>query len=406
MDTNRRPLAVDLFAGAGGMSLGIEQAGFDVACAVEYNPIHAATHLFNMPTTAMIVDSVVDLDSDRIRQHLSDRRLDLLTGGPPCQGFSTIGRKSLDDDRNRLVVEFVRLVGELRPRYFVMENVKGLTLGRNKLFLDEVIAALGAKGYAVLPWRVLNAGDYGVPQNRERLILIGHSLDERRPEYPKVQGRLVSCRDALADLPDVDHFAELLSSDSIDWEQPIATSAYAEEMACRRGGWWFGPRRPLRGRLTSSMRTIHSETSRSRFANAPIGRLEEVTRFFKIDPDQRCNTLRAGTDASRGSFTSPRPIHYRDARCVTVREMARLHGIPDWFRLHVTKAHGARQVGNSVPPPLARSVGGAIMTALGYEPQEREDVAPLGDEKLLSMTMQQACRHFGVEDPIGFRDVS
>lgn len=404
MDTNRRPLAVDLFAGAGGMSLGIEQAGFDVACAVEYNPIHAATHLFNMPETAMIVDSVVGLDSDRIRQHLNSRRLDLLTGGPPCQGFSTIGRKSLDDDRNRLVVEFARLVGELRPRYFVMENVKGLTLGRNHAFLDEVVKAFEAKGYNVLPWRVLNAADHGVPQQRERLILIGYAAGETAPAYPAPTSKKVTCRDALSDLPDVDGFEELLNSDSTAWTQPLAVSAYAAEMSCLGGGWWHGPRRPLTARLTSSMRTDHSILSRERFSAAPLGRLEEVTRFFKIDPDKQCNTLRAGTDASRGSFTSPRPIHYRDPRCITVREMARLHGFPDWFRFHVTKAHGARQVGNSVPPPLARAIGGAIMEVLGRTPEERLDTVSFGEERLLSLTMQQACRHFGVTDPIGFRD--
>ncbi|OYZ97381.1 MAG: hypothetical protein B7X99_14165 [Rhizobiales bacterium 17-65-6] len=99
--------------------------------------------------------------------------------------------------------------------------------------------------------------------------------------------------------------------------------------------------------LTSSLRTNHTELSRQRFAATPQGSVEPVSRFFKLPPDGVSNTLRAGTDSQRGAFTSPRPIHYKYARCITVREMARLHGFPDWFRFHVTKWHGARQIGNA-----------------------------------------------------------
>ena len=104
--------------------------------------------------------------------------------------------------------------------------------------------------------------------------------------------------------------------------------------------------------LTSSARTDHTAISRRRFAATSGGDTEPISRFFKLKADGLSNTLRAGTDSARGAFTSPRPIHYEYARCITVREMARLHGFPDWFRLHSTKWHGARQVGNAVPPPL------------------------------------------------------
>ena len=135
-----RPIGIDLFAGAGGMSLGFEQAGFDNA-AVEIDPVHCATHSFNFPHTATICASVVDLSGDDIRRRasLGKQEIDVVFGGAPCQGFSLIGKRLLEDPRNLLVMQFVRLVQELQPRYCVFENVKGLTLGKHARFLTELI---------------------------------------------------------------------------------------------------------------------------------------------------------------------------------------------------------------------------------------------------------------------------
>jgi DNA (cytosine-5)-methyltransferase 1 len=132
--------------------------------------------------------------------------------------------------------------------------------------------------------------------------------------------------------------------------------------------------------------------------------VEPISRFFKLSPDGVSNTLRAGTDGARGAFTSPRPIHFRYDRCVTVREMARLHGFPDWFRLHVTKWHGARQIGNAVPPPLSRAIATEVMKALAIEPQRPERPIALGDEALLSLDLSDASNHFGVDTPPSRRD--
>jgi DNA (cytosine-5)-methyltransferase 1 len=132
--------------------------------------------------------------------------------------------------------------------------------------------------------------------------------------------------------------------------------------------------------------------------------VEPISRFFKLPPEGLANTLRAGSDSARGAFTSPRPIHYRYPRCITVREMARLHGFPDWFRFHQTKWHGARQIGNSVPPPLARAIAGQVLRAAGYKPTRPKTVLPLGDLKLLHMGMAEASEYWGVVVPIGPRD--
>ncbi len=146
-----RPIGIDLFAGAGGLSLGFEQAGIDNVAPVEIDPIHACVHRFNFPETAVVARSVVGLTGRAIRAAagIGDRPVDVVYGGAPCQGFSLIGQRALDDPRNSLVREFVRLVGELGARRFVFENVKGLTIGRHRAFLDELIAAFRQKGYVV-----------------------------------------------------------------------------------------------------------------------------------------------------------------------------------------------------------------------------------------------------------------
>ena len=127
----KRPLGVDLFAGAGGMSPGFEQAGFDVAAFVEYDPVHCATHEFNFPNCAPICRSVADIDGDYVRKHspIGNQKVDVVFGGGPCQGFSVIGKRALDDPRNSLMRHFVRLVVDLKASYFVFENVRGLTAG-------------------------------------------------------------------------------------------------------------------------------------------------------------------------------------------------------------------------------------------------------------------------------------
>lgn len=417
-----RPIGIDLFAGAGGMSLGFEQAGFDIAAAVEIDPIHAAVHRFNFPASKVFVRSIVDLGGDDLRAAagIGRRSVDVVFGGPPCQGFSLMGQRMLEDPRNHLVKEFVRIVAELKAKTFVFENVKGLTIGKHRRFLDALIEAFDDAGYSVrTPWRVLNAIHYGVPQYRERFILLGARKGSPLPSYPRpttspdrdlfvIDGiaRTPTCSDALSDVPNAEEFDELMTSDSVEIANWPAHTAYARECRCEKEeAWHFGYPRVWEPRLlTASMRTIHTDISRRRFAATGLGEVEPISRFFKLDPNGFCNTLRAGTDSARGAFTSPRPIHYAFPRCVTVREMARLHGYPDWFRFHITKWHGARQVGNSVPPPLARAVAAAVMRALGIVPTRIARKVSLGDPQLLSLNMGEAAKFWKVRPLIGRRD--
>jgi DNA (cytosine-5)-methyltransferase 1 len=417
-----RPIGIDLFAGAGGLSLGFEQAGFDIVAAVEIDPVHCAVHKYNFPQTTIISRSVVGLTGAEIRKAagIGKRKIDCVFGGPPCQGFSLIGHRSLEDPRNSLVLEFVRIVSELDASTFVFENVKGLTVGNHKTFLSELVTAFDAVGYSVrLPWKVLNAANYGVPQYRERLILFGAKKGMMLPDYPieitngsnsrhPIIGlpKGPTCHDALADLPNADDFSTLLEVDTVRTTKFGKPSSYAREMRCLTNSSWhlayirdWDPQL-----LTSSTRTAHTDISRRRFQETAIGEIEPISRFFKLAPNGLCNTLRAGTDSARGAFTSPRPIHYKNARCITVREMARLHGFPDWFRVHSTKWHGARQIGNAVPPPLARAIASSVHKSLGKKPILPKKIINLGDPSLLYVDMSKASRMFGIVSPIARRN--
>jgi DNA (cytosine-5)-methyltransferase 1 len=420
---SRRPLGVDLFAGAGGMSLGFEQAGFDVAAAVEYDPIHCATHEFNFPHCASICRSVADIDGAYIREHsrIGRQPVDVVFGGAPCQGFSMIGKRALDDPRNALVDHFVRLVLDLKAHYFVFENVRGLTVGSHKKFLEELILKFRDGGYRVLEeYRVLNAAHHGVPQDRQRLFLIGARKGFPLPEYPTDTHRprrngdghgkgdgtanlflsqTPSVWDALRDLPEADDYEELLHQDWVkakfanptDYAAPLRGGADTRNYSYDRD---FDA-----SLLTSSLRTIHTDLSKKRFLATLPGETEPVSRFLKLDPNGVCNTIRAGTASDRGAFTSPRPIHPYSPRCITVREAARLHSYPDWFRFHVTKWHGFRQIGNSVPPRLARAVAAKVCEQIEV-PSKPERTVALGDLSLLSLNMSEAAERYGVRPDV------
>lgn len=398
--TKRRPIGIDLFAGAGGLSLGFEQAGFDVAAAVEIDPIHCATHEYNFPYSKAICASVVEVTGDDIRRraNLGNVEIDVVFGGAPCQGFSLIGKRAFDDPRNQLVFHYVRIVTELKPKYFVFENVKGLTLGKHAEFLKELIVALNDAGYDIVsPYRVLNAADFGVPQDRRRLFIVGAQRGLTLPNYPKSLEHRTTVSEAIGDLPDADRFDELNTSDAVrvGW---TTNAAYARRLrGIEPDPTNYGYSREFdRDMLTSSLRTEHTELSRSRFMATLHGKTEPVSRFRKLPPDGLCNTLRAGTDSARGAFTSPRPIHPFLPRVITVREAARLHSYPDWFRFHSTKWHGFRQIGNSVPPLLARAVASEIVKAMRIEPLKPKTVLQLGDPGLLFFDMGTAAQHFRV----------
>lgn len=403
--------------------------------------MHAAVHAYNFPQTEVVCGDISCLGADELRaaamrgwsRHRRDGEFsgtpDVIFGGPPCQGFSTIGKRLIDDERNQLVFHFFRIVTTLRPRHFVMENVPGMALGGHSSILEELVKEFSSAGYSVArPVRVLNAADYGVPQDRRRLFLLGSLAAETRISYPRPTANALTKRraskaseiegalgapfdlpsgptvwDAIGDLPDLDQFEALKKCDKVTLDE--RTLARMEKAASTYAQRLRNPeldredhshlRRWNSSVLTSSMRTEHTELSVSRFEGTEPGATEPVSRFLKLPKHGLCNTLRAGTGSERGAYTSPRPIHPTLARVISVREAARLHSFPDWFRLHQTKWHGFRQVGNSVPPLLGRAVASSVMLALGAIPSRPRGEIELGDEALLALNMSAAAEYFG-----------
>ena len=386
----KRPTAIDLFCGAGGLSLGFEQAGFDVVAAVEIDPVHAGVHKYNFPQCRTFCSNIEELTGSELMGNHDE--IDVIIGGPPCQGFSLIGKRDMADPRNSLVMQYMRIVSEVRPRYFVMENVAGITVGDAKNILNSAIDFIEEHGYSVVkPYKVLNAVDYGVPQSRKRLFLLGYRNDQIVPCYPEKYSYHVTVGDAISDLPNIDDYEELIDTDSIAYGvEPC--SDYARMLHCIDNDTTdYSVRRKWDPDvLTGAMRTIHTEKSKERFRATEPGTVEPVSRFLKLSMDGVCNTLRAGTDKSRGAYTSPRPIHPVFERCISVREAQRLHSFPDWFRVHSTKWHGFREVGNSVPPKLARSIASEIIAALGVTPSVPDTILDMGNEAFLYANMTEA----------------
>jgi DNA (cytosine-5)-methyltransferase 1 len=412
------------------MALGFEQAGFDVLGAVDLDPIHLAAHERNFPLCEPVSADVAEISAAELvdAAHRGwERRhpdmsfagpVDCIFGGPSCQGFSVIGSRNRDDPRNALVAEFARLVVEMRPRWFVMENVPGLASAGYRPILDAFRHTLEAADYQVVePWR-LNAREHGVPQERLRVFVVGARAGEVLPTAPAAESSVPTVVDALGDLPALSRFRKLHERDTITLsaEQLAAMQRRQSEYVRRLNGVQANRDDLADVRawdahvLTSVGLAVHSAPVVARFQRLQRGERDEIGRLPKLDPNGQCPTLRAGTGRDHGSFTSARPVHYSSPRVIAVREAARLHGFPDWFGFHETKWHGFRQVGNAVPPPLARAVAQTVVGAAGVDPSRRTgEPLELGPTDLLSMPMSEAARRFQLDPaklPINVRTVA
>ncbi len=369
--------AIDLFCGVGGMSLGFRQAGFKVLAAFDREDRHVSTYNMNFGEGAARSLDLENATGDEVRElsGLGKKRLDVVFGGPPCQGFSIGGKRDLTDKRNLLVYSFVRLVRQLRPAYFVMENVDGLLQPYALPVLKSFCRRARLAGYEIVtPIRILDAAKHGVPQRRRRCFVLGYKKNLTPPAYPTStpitdeEGRTYypTVRDAILDLPDVDKHSQLFELDG--FAGPLgAPSHYARLMRGELSESLnvFEPsKEQANSMLTGCLRTRHSVKTVKRFGATLPGDREPVSRYYRLKEDGVAPTIRAGTGNDHGSHTAPRPIHPTRPRCITVREAARLHTYPDWFRFHETRWHAFRQLGNSVPPRLARSVAEQLKIAI------------------------------------------
>ena len=290
-------------------------------------------------------------------------------------------------------------------------------LGNINFFLKEIFNKFAQNNYKVrTDYKILNAANYGVPQLRERLFIIGAKKELKLPKYPNFITQYNSednlslpstptVKDAIQDLPEVNNYSELNNKDSViaNYGKPSFYVKKLRNLLNLIDDYSY-PRDYDQQLLTASLRTKHRQTSIDRFKRTPQGKIEPISRFLKLHPDGLCNTLRAGTPSNRGAHTSPRPIHPFTPRCITVREAARLHSYPDWFRFHVTKWHGFRQLGNSVPPLLAKAIAQEIIKVLNISLSQPTHKCKLEGEELLSFNLSQAAKYYEVSfDVVGKR---
>ncbi len=291
-----RPIAIDLFSGCGGMSLGLEAAGFDIAASVEFDAIHTLVHHFNFPYGASICKDISKLTSEELLRSLEakgfSREIDLIAGGPPCQGFSHIGKRQLDDPRNSLVFEYVRIIKEVKPKYFIFENVPGITSGKHRKFLEELILEFESIGYLVeKPISILDASLYGAPQKRKRLIIIGSRLDVNKAIYPMqthseinenkpslFDARLIpltTCEEAIGDL--VSHNTYTESDNGIDSLQ-LDYSGFRSSFAIKPSGEFnLCHTRQVSNLVYGHIGSKHTEKSINRFQATEPGKINKAS---------------------------------------------------------------------------------------------------------------------------------
>lgn len=349
---------VDLFCGCGGFSLGAHNAGFEVAAAFDNDATLTSSFAQNFPNTRLHLRDVSKLTGGQIRK-LVKQPITGVFGGPPCQGFSDIGRRDASDPRRQLLGHFFRIVAELKPTFFVMENVRGLAYADARGVLDAAMKQV-ADGYHIFGPTILDAADYGAATRRRRLFVIGIDKDAGQPlELSDLQALMkpaATVRSAIADLVD----AVPLDIEEEEFDHWRIT----------KRGRPFDYARHLRnedGRFTSHRMVEHKADVVRRFAAVAQGTMDTVGRHPRLAWEGQCPTLRAGTGADKGSRQAVRPLHPEEPRVITVREAARLQGFPDKHLFHPTIWHSFRMIGNSVSPIMAEAVFRAIREKLGLD---------------------------------------
>jgi DNA (cytosine-5)-methyltransferase 1 len=346
---------IDLFCGSGGFSLGAHQAGFAVSAAYDIDPVLTSSFKTNFPLTKLVLADISRLDERAIRESVGAKHIDGIFGGPPCQGFSNIGRRDPEDPRRQLLGHFFRIVKEVGPTFFVMENVRGLGNTDAREVLDHAIC-LVKTDYDILGPITLDASDFGAATKRQRLFVIGVRKDEERPltlaDIKAFQRPAQTVEAAIADLSDA---VQLEIKDGFDWwriSRPGRPTTYAAAL------------RSSNGTFTGQQPTVHSSAVVKRFEKIEPGKMDEIGRHPRLQWSGQCPTLRAGTGSDRGSYQSVRPIHPDQPRVITVREAARLQGFPDAHLFHPTVWHSFRMIGNSVAPIMAKAIFCAIKKRL------------------------------------------
>ena len=317
---------------------------------IDVDPVLAYSYATNFPRTKLVLADLSKIEGSAIRRKVGGA-IDGIFGGPPCQAFSDIGQRKADDPRRSLLGHFFRLVAELRPAFFVMENVKGLGYSDTRPVLDNGLDLLEGR-YEIVGPTILDAADFGAATRRRRLFVIGY--DRNRCDSLSVsdlkaaQAKSATVREAISDLSSAVPVGETHGFDLWKIVRRGRPSRYAAEL------------RADDRTFTGHRRTAHTPEVTARFEAVEQGGTDVVGRHPRLRWDGQCPPLRAGTGNDRGSYQSVRPIHPDEPRVITVREGARLQGFPDRFRFHPTVWHSFRMIGNSVSPIISKAIFSVI----------------------------------------------
>ena len=343
---------IDLFSGVGGLSQGFEWNGFEPVVAIDFWDDAIKTYNHNRKDKVGISMDVTQFNDELLPNILKEHKIDGIIGGPPCQGFSTarlsnatekIGK--INESRNHLYLEFFRTVNIVRPKFFLIENVRGLVSANKGAFVKDIIKRFGGIGYNV-SYKILNASDYGVPQNRQRVFFVG--LLEGEFEFPEKFEYKVSTKEAIMDL---------IQSNEKD-VQKYSTPSKNEYQKLMRNG---------KKTIKNHEVTIHNEQTTNVISMVPNGgnikslppeywNIRKYNKAFqRMNSELPSNTIDTG---HRNYF------HYEANRIPTARESARIQSFMDSFEFLGTKGSQYKQIGNAVPPLLANVLAKKIKTYL------------------------------------------
>lgn len=315
---------IDLFCGAGGLSLGFDKAGFENVFAVEFNPDFAKTYKKNFTNHKLIINDICNIKEEQLEELIGKKEVDVIIGGPPCQGFSiagNIGRSFIEDERNQLFKEFVRVVSFVKPKVFMMENVANMAThlkGKTIQLVVEAFEKAVEQGYNV-KWEVLNSVDYGVAQERRRIFIVGVRKDiETEFFYPIKESKVLTIKDVIEDLP-------VLQSGEVSEIPNHCAMKHSMQMLEKMSYVKDGGNRndiPEHLRPTSG----------------------DVRKYIRYNSKKPSVCV---TGDMRKIF------HYEQNRALTSRELARIQSFPDEFVFEGTSIGIQQQIGNAVPPRLA-----------------------------------------------------
>ena len=360
--------ALDLFAGAGGFSAGVEQAGINVIAAVEFTSQIAKTYEYNHPATKMLVDDIKNISAETIKSIFDEQgvKCNIIFGGPPCQGFSMAGNRIrskvsfLEDSRNYLFKEYIRMVETLNPDVFVIENVPGILNYNNGAVKEEIYTTFEKLGYKI-DSKVLCAADFGVPQTRHRAVFIGNKLGIEPsllfPIASHTEETYVTIRDAISDLPPVEAGKGL---EVTPYSQDITLSDYQKTMVSSTGTVYnheSSNHKPETLKILSmikqgqTMKDLPEEYHTKSVHSGAYGRMIYDKPAYTLTT--RLNTPSVG-----------RITHPTQDRTITPREAARIQSFPDDYRFIGDITSIGMQIGNAVPPLLAKAIASHILEIL------------------------------------------